>query len=207
MKKTLLLTLFFVITAFLLASNYWVGSYSDYTTANIEKLPDSYACLVLGTSKKLRNGRDNQFFSNRIDATLTVYQAKKCKKIIVSGDNRYSDYNEPNDMKQSLIEKGIPPADIICDYAGRRTIDSVIRYKEIFGQEAGIVISQQFHNERAVFIGQKNNIHLFGYNANDVDAYNSFKTKFREIFSKGKVIYDVYLLNSTPKILGEKIKI
>lgn len=154
----------------------------------------------------MRNGTKNYFFYNRIAAAETLFKSGKIKFLIISGDNSLSYYNEPEDMKKELVKAGIPDSVIYLDYAGFRTFDSMIRAKEIFGQTKFIVVSQQFHNERAVFIARKYNIEAYGYNAEDVDAYSGFKTKLRELFARVKVFIDVYS-NKKPKFLGEKINI
>ena len=107
-------------------------------------------------------------------------------------------------MKKELISAGVPDSVIFLDYAGFRTFDSMIRAKEVFGQTKFIVVSQQFHNERAIFIARKYGIEAYGYNAEDVDAYSGIKTKIRELFARVKVFIDVYT-NKHPKFLGEKI--
>ena len=109
---------------------------------------------MLGTSPKLRNGEDNLYFLYRIQATADLYKAGKISYILISGDNSRSNYNEPESMKQALIRLGIPSKVIYLDYAGLRTLDSVVRAKKIFGQNSITIISQKFHNERAIFIAQ-----------------------------------------------------
>jgi SanA protein len=152
------------------------------------------------------DGSINQYFGNRIIATVELFKAGKIKYILVSGDNGSKGYNEPLDMKNELIQNGIPDAVIYLDYAGFRTFDSVIRANKIFGQTKIISISQKFHNERTVFIARKYNIEAFGYNAKDVDAYMGFKTNVREVFARVKVFVDI-MSNKEPKFLGDKIKI
>lgn len=132
-------------------------------------------------------------------AAYLAYTSGKCAKFIVSGDNRHHDYNEPDMMKDSLSKLGIPTENIYCDYAGGRTLDSVIRFKMVFGQSSGIVISQQFHNARAIYIGKSHNISLIGLNAEDPTAFSSFKTKFREVFSRTRAFL---MLNSSILSLG-----
>jgi SanA protein len=203
-KIALFLTITLVI--FLIVTNMTIMSYANHTLDDTSKLPQEYACLVLGTSKKLTNGSPNLFYEYRMNAALAVYSSGKCKKIVVSGDNRHANYNEPKQMKKSLMEKGIPEAAIHCDYAGGRTLDSVIRFKKVFGQSTGIVISQKFHNERAIFIASHNNITLTGFNAKEVNLFNSFKTKGREVLSRGLAVLDV-IFHSKPRHLGEKVLI
>lgn len=198
--------LLIVIMAIIYA-NLVVTSHKKFTYTELSKLPKQNACLVLGTSKFLSNGNLNLFYQYRMDATVEAFTAGKCSKIVVSGDNRRNDYNEPKQMKQSLIAMHIPSEVIFCDYAGGRTLDSVLRFKHVFGQSSGIVISQEFHNERAIYIGKSNGINLTGFNAKEVDAYNGFRTKFREIFSRARAVADVEILHSKARHYGESITI
>jgi SanA protein len=115
-------------------------------------------------------------------------------------------YNETEDMKLALIEKGVPENHIFEDFAGFRTLDSVVRAKEIFGQEQFIIISQEFHNERAVYLAQKNGLKAFGYNAQDVNSKFGLTTNIREKLARVKVFIDL-LFGVKPKFGGEKIVI
>ena len=160
--------------------------------------------LLLGTSRNLKNGNENDFFFNRIDATVQLFKSGKIKNIIISGDNSHTNYNEPLDMKVELVRNGIPDSVIYLDYAGFRTLDAVVRAKEIFGQSSYIVISQKFHNERAVYLARKYGINAYGYNAKEVTAYKGFKTKLRELFARDKMFLDL-MFRVKPKFLGERI--
>lgn len=160
--------------------------------------------LLLGTSRNLKNGAKNDFFFNRIDAAVELFKGGKIRNIIISGDNSKADYNEPTDMKAELVKYGIPDSLIYLDYAGFRTLDAVVRARDIFGQNSFIVISQKFHNERAVYLARKFGIDAFGYNAKEVQAYKGFKTKLREFFARDKMFLDL-LFGVKPKFLGEKI--
>ena len=209
-KRVIIISIFVLGVLFISGitySNYVINSYDQFTFDKINDAPTVYSCLVLGTTPKLKDGRNNLYYGFRIQAAFDLYTNGKCKKIVVSGDNRKHGYNEPVDMKNDLVAKGIPAADIICDYAGLRTLDSVIRYKEIFGQETGIVVSQKFHNARAIYIARANGIELFGYNATDVNKFGGFKTRVREILSKFKCMLDLNVFYTKQKHLGEKIKI
>ena len=160
--------------------------------------------LLLGTSRNLKNGNENDFFFNRIDATVQLFKSGKIKNIIISGDNSKINYNEPLDMKVELVRNGIPDSVIYLDYAGFRTLDAVVRAKEIFGQSSYIVISQKFHNERAVYLARNYGIDAYGYNAKEVNAYKGFKTKLRELFARDKMFLDL-MFGVKPKFLGERI--
>ena len=129
----------------------------DLVYKDVNSIPKNKVGLLLGTSKYLRSGELNQYFENRIQATVDLYNAKKIEFIVISGDNRKMSYNEPQDMKRELLLRGIPEERIFLDYAGFRTYDSVIRMNKIFGQSNFTIISQDFHNRRAIFIAMKIN--------------------------------------------------
>lgn len=174
--------------------------------SSLETIPANKVGLVLGTNPLLKNGNVNRYFLYRVDAVEALFKAEKIEFILISGDNGRQGYNEPEAFKKVLVERGIPAERIFLDYAGFRTLDSVIRAREIFGLEEFTVISQQFHNERAIYIAQKNGINAIGFNAQDVTDYNGFKTKVREYLARTKLFVDIFL-GTTPKFLGEKIEI
>ncbi|MCJ8154473.1 YdcF family protein [Chryseobacterium sp. SSA4.19] len=201
------LLLFVAGIIFIFWANYTMKKDSEnYVSYQITDVPTIKTALLLGTSKTLNNGQPNAYFDNRIEAAWQLYRSGKIQYIIVSGDNSRKDYNEPEDMQQALIRKGIPENYIFMDFAGFRTLDSVVRAKEIFGQHKIIIISQKFHNERAVFLARQNGIEAFGYNAKDVNKYAGFKTNLREYLAKAKAYYDV-LTGVEPKFGGQKVLI
>lgn len=208
MKKKILwfvLAFTFLVLIFTIIANYKIdSSTTNYIKDNVDDLPACKVGLLLGTSKFLRAGVPNEYFNNRIKAAVELFKSGKIKYILVSGDNGKKYYNEPLDMKKELLKSGIPDSAIYLDNAGFRTFDSVIRGKEIFGQNSYIVISQNFHNQRAVYIARHYNIEAYGYNAKDVSAYNGFRTKVREFFARAKVFIDIFI-GKEPKYLGEKI--
>lgn len=171
---------------------------------DVSKLPTAKVGLVFGTSDRYR-GRENKYFRYRIDAAVKVWNSGKVETLIVSGDNREEDYNEPKKMKVALIKEGVPEDRIVCDYAGLRTLDSVVRAKKIFGAKKIIVISQQFQNERAIYLAQANEMEAYGFNAQDVDFKAGFKTQFREIGARVKMWLDVNYLDTKPTHLGDKV--
>jgi SanA protein len=116
-------------------------------------------------------------------------------------------YDEATDMKNALIQAGIPAEKIYCDFAGFRTLDSIVRAKAIFDQTELTVISQAFHNQRAIYIARYTGIDAIGFNAKEVNAYHSSSTKFREQFARVKTVLDLCLLGTQPKFLGPKIAI
>ena len=177
-----------------------------YIYSTVSDIPYNKVGLLLGTSPKLKSGKANLYFDYRIKAATELYNAGKVKYILVSGDNRKNSYNEPEEMKKALIAAGIPDQRIILDYAGLRTLDSVVRAHLIFGLERFTLISQQFHNERAIYLAQQSHLQAIGYSAQDVSAYAGFKTNLRELLARVKVFVDI-VTNKATKHLGEKVKI
>lgn len=178
----------------------------DKTFDSISNFPSNKVGVILGTSKYLKKGNINLYYKYRIDAAVQLFKSNKIKFILVSGDNRKKNYDEPTTIKNDLIAEGVPDSVIYLDYAGFRTLDSVIRSKEVFGLDSLTFISQQFHNERAIYIGNHKNIYAVGFNARDVDVYYGFKTKVRELLARDKMFLDL-IINKKSRFLGEKIEI
>lgn len=190
---------------FIIFANYTIKSKSeDFLYSDTHKVPAVKTAVVLGTSKTLVNGNPNLYFDYRIKAAADLYKSGKIQYLIVSGDNSVEGYNEPEEMKNDLIAEGIPAEKIYEDFAGFRTLDSVVRAKEIFGQHEIVFVSQKFHNERAIYLARKNGMKAFGYNAEDVNKYAGFKTNAREKLARAKVFWD-FLFGVEPKFGGEKI--
>ena len=168
-------------------------------------LPPAKVGLVFGTTDNYK-GRENRYFRYRIDAAVKVWDAGKVETLIVSGDNRSKYYNEPEKMKAALIAEGVPGDRIVCDYAGLRTFDSVVRAKKIFGADTILVISQKFQNERAIYLAQAHGMEAYGFNAEDVELRAGFKTKIREVGARVKMWLDVKFLDTKPTHLGEKVE-
>ena len=176
--------------------------YSETST-----IPHNKVGLVLGTAPTTPWGTHNYYFDYRIDAATELFKAGKINYILVSGDNHSTDYDEPSCMRDSLIVRGVPVEKIILDYAGFRTLDSIVRAKEIFGQDSITVISQQFHNERALYLAKQYGIEAIGYNAKDVTYWKKkLKIHGREYLARVKMFIDLSI-GKQPKFLGEKIKI
>ena len=201
------LILIVVSALFVWWSNTTIESDTEaFNSFNINDIPKKKVGIVLGTGKTLANGQPNLYFNYRIDAAAELHKAGKVQYFIVSGDNSKKNYNEPEDMKFALMEKGVPENHIFEDFAGFRTLDSVVRAKEIFGQKELVIISQKFHNQRAVFLAQQNGMTAYGYNAKDVNKAMGFKTNLREKFARAKVYWDMFF-GVEPKFGGEKIQI
>jgi len=178
----------------------------NYLYSDVIKIPENKVGILLGTSKYLRNGQINLYYKYRIEAAIALYKAGKIRYIVVSGDNSRKTYDEPTQMKSDLVANGVPENAIYLDYAGFRTWDSMVRMKEIFSQSSFTVISQRFHNERAIYLAHRYGLNAVGFNAKEVEKYYGFKTNLREKLARVKVFVD-FFTNKKPKFLGEKIEI
>ncbi|MCT4630503.1 ElyC/SanA/YdcF family protein [Winogradskyella sp.] len=203
MKKIKIILLLTIIIGLGVFTTYhWISFKTKHLVFDsISNIQKNKVGLVLGTGKYAASGNINLFYKYRVDAAVKLYQAKKIEYILVSGDNSRKDYDEPSDFKQDLIARGIPEDKIFLDYAGFRTLDSVIRAKEIFGQTSITFISQKFHNQRAIYIANSYDIKAVGFNAKDV-----YKSHFREYLARSKASLDL-VFNVQPKFLGKKITI
>lgn len=200
--------LLFVSFFSIVISNYWiVSSTGKQLYATSDSIPVRKIALVLGASKYSKRGTANMYFTYRIQAAYELYIKGKVKYLLLSGDNHIKGYDEPSDMREALLNLGVPDSCMVLDYAGFRTLDSVVRCKEVFGEDSITIVSQEFHNQRALFIANKNDIDAIAFNAQEVNKNYSFKTRIREYFARVKCVLDIYLLQTSPKFLGSKITI
>jgi|GEM_PF-97159 len=204
----LLIVLVLLLVALVVLSNLWIcGSTKHNTFSEVADIPKRKVALVLGTSKYASQGKLNQHFINRVDAAAALYEAGKAEHLLVSGDNRTKHYNEPRDLRESLIERGVPGDRITCDFAGLRTLDSVIRAKEVFGQEQLTVVSDDFHVPRAIYIAKANGIDAVGLQAVPVPKGSSGKSRSREWFARVKALMDIHLFGTEPRHYGDPVEI
>ena len=187
----------FIVASFNLAI---IENSKNFLFDDINDLPKKKMALVLGCAQFSQNGNLNPYFVYRMEAAADLYHAGKVEQILVSGDNHVVGYDEPTDMANYLVSLGVPRDKIILDYAGFRTIDSVIRAKKVFNCQELIIVSQEFHNQRAVYAAREYGIDAVGYNARDVESTSNF-THYREIVSKFVMILDIHVLNTKPKFL------
>lgn len=187
------------------ATNLWiVRSTSAEIFSDYNQIPSNPVGLVLGTSSRRADGSPNPFFHNRMEAAARLYALGKIGHIIVSGDNRTRYYNEPLEMKRALVKLGVPDAAITLDYAGLRTLDSVVRSKEVFGQEHITIITQPFHSYRALFISRYYHIEAVALVASEPADEPAVAVYVREYFARTKAILDLYVFKTSPRHLGDK---
>jgi SanA protein len=202
-----------LLAVFILSFLIFTGCYFiiEFSTANriyreVEDIAHNKVGLVLGTARHQAGGGINPYYQSRIDATIALYKAGKISFVLVSGDNGSVYYNEPNTIKKDLIAAGIPENRIYLDYAGFRTLDSMIRARIVFGLDSVTVISQEFHTERALFIASKKDLYAIGYSARDVEGSRGLKVHLREYFARVKVFLDL-IFNTQPRFYGKRIEI
>lgn len=198
---------FLLLIVVVFTCNYIVIKTSEGKTYNsVADIPHHRVGLVLGTTPYLKGGGENPYFTYRINAVVALYKAEKIDFVLVSGDNGTQQYNEPEEFKRELIKRGIPSDKIVLDYAGFRTLDSIVRAKAVFDLQQFTVISQEFHNQRAIYIAKHKGIDVVGFNAKDLPTHLGIKTQIREYLARTKVILDI-IFDVQPKFYGEKITI
>ncbi len=197
-----------LIIAFTLYANIRVEKLASpriYTDVN--SIPHNKVALLLGTNPLNRLGGPNTYFTNRINTAAKLYHAGKIDFIIASGDNHIKEYDEPTAMRDSLMAHGVPENRIILDYAGFRTLDSVVRAKEVFGCDSLTIISQADHNARALYLAKANGIEAVAISA-PLRASRRVRTRLalREWLARDKMMLDIWS-GKQPHFLGEKIAI
>jgi SanA protein len=173
----------------------------------LRDVPEGRVGLVLGCSEHLPDGRGNLYFRRRIEAAAALFHAGKVRALIVSGDNHRADYDEPTAMKAALVLAGVPAERVHCDFAGFRTLDSVLRASAVFGQQSFVVVSQRFHGERAVFLARRHGLDAFAYDAAPVGGAAGLRTRLRETAARAAAVLDVVLLDTQPRFLGPPVEI
>ena len=198
----LLLAIATPVLAFLTCDVLIGASNSGRLYTSVDAVPPQDVALVLGASPTVSGGRENLYFRNRIAAAADLYHAGKIRRILVSGDNHIASYDEPTAMRDALIAQGIPAAAITLDYAGFRTLDSVLRARDVFGLSRFIIISQEFHDRRALYIAASRGIDATAFVAADVPVNVALKTRLRETLARTRAVLDVALLNTKPHFPG-----
>ncbi len=191
----------------LIAIDQWMSfRYRNDIYTDTDNIPHKQVGMVLGTSKYI--GRTlNWFYQHRIDSALALYHADKVDTLLLSGDNAHRSYNEPWTMKRDFIRGGVPEEKIVLDYAGFRTLDSIVRAHKIFEADNLVVITQRFHCERALFLAEHNNIDAICYAAPMPRGLGGFKIRSREVLARVNAVMDIYLLNKQPRFLGPPLPI
>ena len=164
--------------------------------SDIDSIKYNKVGLLLGTTPQARITKvKNYFFIYRLDAAEQLYRAGKIEKILISGDeNSLDGVNEPECMRDSLVARGIPASAIILDGKGYRTINSIINANKVFGLKSFTIISQEFHNERALYQAEHLGLdveNLQAYNAKMPKSRRAYLTTIREYFARVKMFWDL----------------
>ena len=190
------------------ALNQWVvRSVDSRVFREISSLPKNDVGLVLGTGKYTKGGFINRHFRARTEAAAHLYHEGKVRHLLVSGDNHVKNYDEPTDMKNALLAFGVPESAITRDYAGFRTLDSVVRAKKVFGRTRLTIVTDDFHAHRAIFLCERTGIEAMAFCSERVPSRLSTKSRARECAARVKAVMDLYVLRTKPKFLGPTIEI
>ncbi len=169
---------------------------------SVDQIPQHQVGLVLGTGKTTARGNLNLHFTQRIAAAAKLYRAGKVRHLLVSGDNHLASYDEPTDMRDALVAAGVPTNAITCDYAGFRTLDSVVRAKTVFGLQEFTIVTEAFHCPRALWIARQHGLEAVAFAAPDLGVRWSARVKARESLARVWCALDLYVLHRRPKFPG-----
>lgn len=193
---------FFIINAVVTAN---ADKYM-YSIDDIAEIPKAECVLVLG-AKVYGDESLSAVLKDRVDYAILIYEAGKADKILFTGDHGQTDYDEVNSMMDYAMQKGVPKEDIFLDHAGFSTYESIYRARDIFQVSNLVIVTQEFHLARAVYIAQKLGLDAYGINSNPRQYANAKKDAFRESFARVKDFFLVNVFLPEPKYLGEAIPI
>lgn len=201
-----LLVLFALAICTALLLDRWISwRTAPYIYESMEDLPASHVGVVLGTAKYVRTGVVNQYYQFRIQGALNLYNSDKISYLLLSGDNAQLSYNEPITMRKDFMRAGVPASDIVLDYAGFRTLDSIVRTRKVFDTNEFTIITQRFHCERALFIALHQGIKAQCYAV--PSPKNMFMVRAREVIARLGALTDLYILKRQPRFLGPMVPI
>ena len=202
---TMLLVMFIGLSTLVEINHEVESKSSGLIYSDIQSIPEAYTGLVLGAGV-YADGTLSLMLQDRVDTIIDLYNAKKITRILVSGDHGEVNYDEVNSIKRYLLNKGVPGEDIFLDHAGFDTYDSIYRAKEIFGVTDIIIVTNEFHLPRAMYIADSINLKAYGLIA-DRREYEGIKfSETRERFASIKGFFDIKT-NASPTFLGDKIPI
>lgn len=190
------------LTAILASYIVVVGNASGRTYDDVNSIPHNRFGLLLATSPITPEGEHNYYFDNRVIAAYDLYKAGKIDFIIASGGDYTKEHkygcDEPAALRDSLVARGVPSERILLDYEGLRTINSIVKAKEIYGLDSVTLISQKYHNERAIYLADRQGIHAVGYNA-ALPHIHRIKNTIRESLARPKMFLDL-MLGAKPRL-------
>lgn len=207
-KKLLIILLIFAFAG--VAVLYGLSAHIHSATEEVifengEDVPDVFTAIVLGASVR-SNGNLSMMLEDRVKSAYQLYKDGKVKRFLLSGDNGSKNYNEPQAMKEYLINLGVPEEDIFLDYAGFDTYDSMYRASSIFNVKDAVVVTQKFHLPRAIYISQKLGLNYYGLIGDKHIYQREGANQRRELLANVKA-YSELLMDKEPTYLGSQIPI
>ncbi|MCM3268845.1 SanA/YdcF family protein [Paenibacillus elgii] len=203
---TIIVSLILIGAGSIFAINYHVKAYANPYVKNINELPNADAILVLG-AYVYPDGRVSDMLRDRLETSIEAYREEKAPKVIVSGDHGRQDYDEVNTMKQYLLNQNLKNENVFMDHAGFSTYESLYRAKEIFKVNKLIIVTQDYHLSRAVYIARKMGIEAYGIAADKMSYGDTKKYKIREVLARNKDFINANILKPRPTYLGDAIPI
>jgi SanA protein len=183
---------------------FWVDqAYGDRVYTEADQVPPQPVAIVFGAGVS-PGGYLSPVLADRVNGALALYRAGKVKKLLLTGDNRFLWYNEPGSMAAYLLKQGVPQGDLVLDYAGRRTYDSCFRARHIFGVERAVLVTQNYHLDRALFTCNSLGIEAVGL-ASDRRQL-SIRYWLRELPATAVAWWDVRLSHPLP-VMGDPLPI
>src|ERR1039457_703446 len=187
-----------VFLALVFGCNIWIiASTRSQVFYDVSSIPFNNDGLVLGTGKLIEKGRVNQHFVRRIDAAAALYRGGKGKRLILSGDKGY---DEPMEMKRALLQRGVPESALVLDNFGSRTLDSVVRARDVFKCSRLTIVSERFHVFRALFLSRYFGLDAVAYAPDDLSVRWRVLPPARESLARGRAVLDLYVLNARPAV-------
>jgi SanA protein len=187
-----------VFLSFIVVCNIWIITATQaHIFYDIPSLPANPDGLVLATGKMTEKGRLNQHFVRRVDAAAALYRAGKVRRLILSGDKAH---DEPMELKRALLARGVPDSALVLDNYGLRTLDSVVRARDVFHCGKLTIISERFHDFRALFLSRYYGIDAVAYAPPDLPFRWMIRSMVRETLARVKAVLDLYVLKTKPTV-------
>jgi SanA protein len=204
------MALFAAVTGVVLAAPFLLRWWTDWRYGRLifrqaDEVPEQLVAIVFG-ARVWSDGRPSTILADRVRAAVELYGAGKVRKLLLSGDNRFVAYNEPQAMKEVALGLGVPEEDLVLDFAGRRTYDTCYRARHIFGVERAVLVTQEFHLDRALFTCQNLGVEAVGFSADLRPYWDALRSALREIPATALAWWDLRVRRPVP-VLGEQIDI
>jgi SanA protein len=204
-RRLLLLTTIAIVlgAGALLAIWGWIQwRYDRQVLTDVASAPKRPVAIVFGAGIRADGGL-SPMLQDRMDTAIALYKAGKVRKLLVSGDNRFADYNEPGRMYDYAVRRGVPARDVARDYAGRRTYDTCYRAAAVFGVTEAVLVTQRFHLPRALFTCRNLGVDSIGFSADRRAYLSNPYYRLRDAFATVRAWWDVKIARPEP-VLGPK---